>query len=332
MKYLPFIALGFLLSLSSCLSTQKDRSVLLWLDTSTPYHPMEQQSKQKHQWGEAMNPENWSEEPITVQGFEPEMDKIYQLKVKKSAEGVYTFLAIKKEEANVPEGKRNLHFLQQLYDKKVIFYARGQEPSWGLDLYEQGNLELSAMGEPKKLIKNSPARMQFLPQSRRAQISQLPPDIQLEISPEKCQDPMSGEPYNYAVTHGREGKTYYGCGTRVPNPRLEGTYVWEKAIDAEGNLLPWSFLEPPYLRFDLHQYQIMGSGGCNKIQAAMDAGRSDLFIHFLLSTRKYCEGVDESLLTNHLNNTLFEYSFEEQNQTLVLKNSEGLKMHWKRQR
>jgi uncharacterized membrane protein/heat shock protein HslJ len=330
MKNILLFALAIVLSLSSCLSSKKAQALLLWLDTSTPYHPLEQQSKQKHQWGETINPENWSEEPIFVQGFEPEIDKIYQLKVKKSAEGIYTLMGIKMEEANVPEGKRNLHLLQELYDKQVIFYARGQEPGWGIDLYNQGSLKLFVMGEPNENIKNTTTRMDFLPESRKAQITQLPSDIQLQISPEKCQDPMSGEPYNYSVTYTREGKTYYGCGTRVPNPQLEGTYVWGKAVDAQGNLLPWAFVEQPYLRFDLHQYQIMGSGGCNKIQAALDAGRSDLFIHFLLSTRKYCEGVDESLLTKHLNNTLFEYSFEEQNQTLVLKNRDGLQMHWKR--
>jgi uncharacterized membrane protein/heat shock protein HslJ len=289
---------------------------------------------QKFQWGEELDPQNWSENPLSIQGFLPEADKIYQLKVKKIAPDSptpsFSLVSIKKEETHVPEGKRNLHLLKQLYDNQIVFYARGQEPGWGIDLYDQGKIELHAQGESKKTIKNSSATLQFQEEARRVQIVNLPADAQIAIAPEKCQDPMSGEPYNYSVVFTPGDKTLYGCGTRVPNPALDGTYEWSMAKDAEGNPLPWSFAEKPYLRFDLHQYQIIGSGGCNKIQAALDAGRADLFIHFLLSTRKYCEGVDESLLTGALNNTLFEYSFANQNQTLILQTSEGIQLHWNR--
>jgi putative lipoprotein len=101
----------------------------------------------------------------------------------------------------------------------VRFRGIGQEPGWIVDILGDPGperLELTAdYGELKMSFdpvtreeKSGPARTFYRGKS-------LEHSIEVEITPEKCADAMSGQPYDHTVIVRIDGRELRGCGKKL---------------------------------------------------------------------------------------------------------------------
>lgn len=98
----------------------------------------------------------------------------------------------------------------------VRFRGIGQEPGWIVDvLGEKGSerLELTAdYGELKLSFETVNREEQANPSLTFYRAKSGQHSIEVEITPEKCADAMSGQPYDHKVVVRLDGRELRGCG------------------------------------------------------------------------------------------------------------------------
>ncbi|WP_293775612.1 META domain-containing protein [uncultured Oxalicibacterium sp.] len=86
-------------------------------------------------------------------------------------------------------------------------------------------------------------------------------DIRMQIWRERCEDDMSGQPFEHRVFMQLQGREYRGCGgSGLPPARLEETQWLVSEIRGQAVRLD----APPSLMIDPNG-QVAGSDGCNRI-------------------------------------------------------------------
>jgi heat shock protein HslJ len=218
----------------------------------------------------------------------------------------------------------NLSFKMKLWEKEVDFYARGNEPSWALDIdFDQGikfttldeiNIE-TAISDVDKAEDNNITRI-------RAKIDSG--DIVITVSEENCTDNMSGEAFKNKVTvvlnpEGNENyRIFEGCGQYVPDYSLHDIWVLT-TINGEP-LDPDRFPDKgsPTFEFYAEEGRVSGHAGCNNFNGSFYVADMNV-LHFepFAMTRMMCADMEiENLIEKSVAGRRLKYEIKDVHLTL----------------
>ena len=164
----------------------------------------------------------------------------------------------------------NEKFLMGLWQGGVDFYARGNEPSWALDIDFDSDIRFRT---PGGLAMDAAAVGAV--ETRDADVTRYTAEtdsgsLAITIRAAKCTDTMSGEVFTHRVRlevrSAPEGevKRFEGCGRYVPDYGLNDIWVLThldgEAVD--GSDLPRGL---PTMELHTRDNRVLGHGGCNSI-------------------------------------------------------------------
>lgn len=204
----------------------------------------------------------------------------------------------------------------------VDFKATGNEPSWVLTIDFDRQMEFKSLDEAGFQLR-TPVPAPVSPQDVdaiqfRAQTDEG--ELQVTVFSTECTDTMSGEVFSHEVRV--RAKTsdladfveYTGCGDYVGNYRLNA--VWElteldgEAVASQG--------KAPNLRFDLHEGQVSGFGGCNRISGPVTMEGNQVRFGNLASTKMACPSMKlEDMFLKALGSGPFESTLSVTTMTLA---------------
>ncbi|MGB2960500.1 MAG: META domain-containing protein [Bacteroidota bacterium] len=197
------------------------------------------------------------------------------------------------KEETTDESLPNQRFLMKLWQEGIDFYARGNEPSWALDIDFDTEMRLMTMGG---LTLNTPAvegiRAQDADVTRYAAESDSG-SLVVTISAQKCADTMSGEEFTHRVRvevksePGGEEKTFEACGRYVPDYSLNDIWV---LTHLNGDAVDGSTLQKGSPTMELHMIdnRLAGHGGCNNIMGSFAIEWKSIRFGAIASTLMAC--------------------------------------------
>jgi len=197
-----------------------------------------------------------------------------------------------KEEAT-DESLPNQKFLMKLYQEGVDFYARGNEPSWALDIDFDKEMRLMTMGGPTlKTPAAEGVRAHDADVTRYAAETDSG-SLVVTISAQKCTDTMSGEEFTHSVRvevksePGGEEKTFEACGRYVPDYSLNDIWV---LTHLNGDAVDGSTLQKGSPTMELHMIdnRLVGHGGCNNFMGSFAIEWKSIRFGNLASTMMAC--------------------------------------------
>ena len=152
----------------------------------------------------------------------------------------------------------------------IDFYARGNEPSWALDVDLDSVMHFMTGGELRLSFPAVEGVKAQDTEALRFHAETGDGSLTITITRGRCVDTMSGEEFTHTVSvelrtsRDPEFKRFEGCGRYLPDPRLAKGWTLEelngKAVSAEGLLKGL-----PRLEFFAEEGRIGGHGGCNSI-------------------------------------------------------------------
>lgn len=170
----------------------------------------------------------------------------------------------------------------------VTFRAVGQEPGWIVDINRQRQLRYTGDYGTTRIV--FPAAEPVWDDSTNTVVFQSDTtghQLVLTITPEPCQDAMSGETFTHTVAVQVDGNTLRGCGRGIPTGDLTGTY-W-KLVEMEGSpVVAGPGGREAHIRFDAEGSRVTGSTGCNQFGGTYDVAGDSLQFGQLVMTRMAC--------------------------------------------
>ncbi len=193
---------------------------------------------------------------------------------------------------NTTQNAQESSLLVKLKYSGIDFYARGNEPFWGLNLDYQNHFVFYGLGmdsvvfNPVKPNKAQDANaLRFYSQIENGFIN-------ININEANCTDNMSGEDYTFMVDveidRNGSNDSYHGCGNFIPDYRLHDIWVLTEIYnDSLGGLLK---LSHPLARieFKVDERKVMGGFSCNSFSGGFWLQGNELRFKSLPSTKKYC--------------------------------------------
>jgi len=197
------------------------------------------------------------------------------------------------EKVTADETLPNQKFLMTLWQEGVDFYARGNEPSWALDIDFDSEMRFMALGG---LRMNTPAVEGVKAQD--ADITRYTAEtdsgsLLVTISAGKCTDTMSGEEFTHRVRvevicgPGGGERSFEACGRYVPDYSVNDIWVLThldgEAVD--GTALPKGL---PTMELHMNDSRVVGHGGCNNIMGSFTIEWKSIRFGEIASTMMAC--------------------------------------------
>lgn len=202
----------------------------------------------------------------------------------------------KEQEQAVPKGEMTTEITQKIetveepplsfYDKKrakgIDFTARGNEPSWSLDIdFEKGVTFSTMNGDSFQAgISDSDIQDSFTLYT----FSSVSDTLNVHIYNTQCTDNMSGEVFNHRVEIAHKDKVYKGCGKHLFDYRIYDIWVLTFLKNVELKEVK----QRPVLEYYPHQDRWLGTTGCNDARGTVKVRGNKLVFGKFISTRKTC--------------------------------------------
>jgi heat shock protein HslJ/uncharacterized membrane protein len=232
------------------------------------------------------------------------------------------------------EARPNQKMLMKLGEQGVDFYARGNEPSWVLDIDFDSTMKLATLdGLVLEIPSVEGVKAQDGDVTRYAAKSDSGSLIVTLIAGE-CTDSMSGEMFSHRVRvevrvkPDEESQTFEGCGRYVPDFRLNDLWVLTQmhgeAIDAA--TLPKGL---PTLELHIVDSRVVGHGGCNNIMGSFSIEWRTIQFGQIAGTMMACPDMTvETEFLKAISGKRLSYSLEET--VLVLSDKAGTELKFKK--
>jgi heat shock protein HslJ/uncharacterized membrane protein len=244
-----------------------------------------------------------------------------------------------REEAAVPaqtdatdETLPNQQFLLNLWQEGVDFYARGNEPFWGLDLDFDREFRLM---ETDGVTLKTPAAEGV--KARDADVTRYVAktdsgSLVITITAQKCSDTMADEDFSHRVEvvieRGGEEKTFVGCGRYVPDYSLNDIWV---LTHLDGEAIDGTALTKGLPTMELHMAEgrVVGHGGCNNFMGSFAMEWKTIRFGDLASTMMACPdmSVETAFLKAISGRSL---TYESEDLLLVLSSEDGTQLKFKK--
>ena len=239
---------------------------------------------------------------------------------------------VKETETTITQVEGNL--AEKLKYSGIDFYARGNEPFWGLDLDFQKQFVFYGLGldsivfPPVKPIKAQDANvMRFYALTNSGTVN-------IQISAQECVDNMSGEKFTFKteiqIVDKKGEKLYTGCGNFIPDYRLHD--IWALIEIKSPATQSMKKLSAPKTMMELHidDQKIMGQLLCNSFTGNLWLQGNEIRFKNLAATEMACEE-DVELTEMEITNYLSQVSrFELENGQLKLYSNQALLLVYKK--
>lgn len=222
-------------------------------------------------------------------------------------------------------------FQMNLWQQGIDFYARGNEPSWALDMDFEKQLQFSTMDGFKisvPVVKGDKAM--------DANVTRYYAEVEsgtliITIQEQKCNDTMSDQQFDFSVTiqvklgNENDYKEYSGCGNYVADYSLHDIWVLkslnEKTLKQN---------ELPRFEFFAKDRRILGNASCNDFSGSYyHIGIKELQFSDMSMTKKLCDDMEiENILYKSVFGRRMKYSKESLN--LILSGYDGIKLVFKK--
>ena len=205
-------------------------------------------------------------------------------------------------------------FKMKLWQEGIDFYARGNEPSWALDIDLDAGIKFSNMDGI--LLETTSLDIQKAADAKVTRFSGSGEsgEILVTVTEEECNDTMADEKFHNSViveinTEEVENETFSGCGQYVPDYRLHDIWV---LIEVNGQEVEDDLLNEkgrPTFEFFVEEGRISGHAGCNNMNGSFYRAGEDI-LHFqpLVMTRMMCPEMKlEDLIAQSLADKRIKY-------------------------
>ena len=209
---------------------------------------------------------------------------------------------------------QSITFKMKLWQEGIDFYARGNEPSWALDIDMDSGIKFSNIDGI--LIETSSLDIQRAADAKVTRISGRGEsgEILVIVTEKECNDTMADEKfYNSVVVEvnkeDAETDTYRGCGQYVPDYRLHDIWV---LTEVNGQKIEDDLLNEkgrPTFEFYVEEGRISGHAGCNNMNGSFYRAGQDI-LHFepFAMTRMMCPEMElEDLIAQSLAGKRIKY-------------------------
>jgi len=219
----------------------------------------------------------------------------------------------------------SMTFKMKLWEKGVDFYARGNEPSWAVDIDMNKGIKYTTMDG--LIIETLSYQLDKAHDENITRISGGADsgDLIITISEEECSDSMSDEKFRNKVVveikldGESEYKTYKGCGQYVPDYSLHD--IWE-LVEANGESFDASRFPDkgsPTFEFYVEEGRVSGHAGCNNFNGGFFRAENDV-LHFepFAMTRMMCPDMElEDLVSKSVAGRRMKYEIKDLKLTMT---------------
>ena len=220
---------------------------------------------------------------------------------------------------SIPQSEpQSMTFKMKLWQKGIDFYARGNEPSWAVDIDMENGIKFSNLDglviEIESLNVHQAADAMVTRISGGSNLG----EIIVIINEEDCNDTMSDEKFrnsvNVEIKRGGDSKSeiYTGCGQYVPDYSLHDIWVLVEANGKKinGDRFPEKGI--PTFEFYVEEGRISGHAGCNNINGNFyRAGKDILHFESFAMTRMMCPDMEiENLIAQSVAGKRMKYEIK----------------------
>lgn len=220
-------------------------------------------------------------------------------------------------------------FYQEKFLSDVVFFARGNEPFWSLDIYSDNKIVFSEMGQPDIVALNY--KEEKSDRENEIIISAQTDKVELvvKIFRDSCQDNMSGEMFDHRISVRIKNSSFDeivldGCGKYLYDYRLNDIWVMEEMTDVvlnKENLMKGL----PIFEFNFSEMRVSGHAGCNQFFGEINLKGNTISFGTLTSTKMACPDMSvEQKVFQSLNQNNFTYKIDKHK--LILESGSGIKM------
>lgn len=224
---------------------------------------------------------------------------------------------------------------RKLFDEGYDFIARGNEPSWSLQIDFQKIMEFKSLTDI--LSFNTPSVEGVKVQDAdvmkyHAKIESV--EMYVTIIAGNCMDSMSGEEFIHSVVvqirrdGDKDFTEFEGCGKYLMDYRLNDIWVMKEMTSVELNKDKLSKGFPTF-EFNLKDKRFSGHAGCNNLMSGIEVQENQIKFGKVISTKMLCPEMEvERIVSQTINEKTFTYRIE--NLTLTLQDEAGNKMLFKK--
>jgi heat shock protein HslJ/uncharacterized membrane protein len=237
---------------------------------------------------------------------------------------------------NAPPKKQNIDFQMKLWEKGIDFYARGNEPSWSLDMdFEKGfyfktlnGLEINTPPvEGTKAMDSNVLRFYVDTESGTLIIT---------ISEKECNDTMSDEVFpskikiEFKSSAVKEFQIYEGCGRYVADYGLHDIWVLTQLNGKDLQSGDNKEKRLPMFEFYAREGRVLGNTGCNDFHGNYYiVGMKEIQFGEMAITKKSCSDMElENLMAKSVFGKRMKYAKE--NLQLRLTGFDGTELIFKK--
>lgn len=218
------------------------------------------------------------------------------------------------------------------FERQPYFKANGNEPFWGLEIFDDLIVFKSLAGDS---IKTPHAQPVFAMDSNVKQYKLVTEsaDLNIEISKQECINSMSGDssPYkvsiNYRKTIEPDFKSVEGCGHYVTDYRLHDIWMLEELNGKKITKEDFS-KEFPSMEINATSNKFFGFAGCNRMNGTLFFEKDRLRFTNVVTTKMMCQPNNKEPEFLKAMEKTTSYSIE--NNRLVLSNPSGEKIIFKK--
>ena len=212
----------------------------------------------------------------------------------------------------------SISFKMKLWQKGIDFYARGNEPSWAVDIDIDKGIKFSNMDG--LIIETTSLKIHRAADAMVTRISGGGDsgEIIVSINEEGCSDTMSDEKFRNSVNveirkrGDSKSDTYTGCGQYVPDYSLHDIWVLIEANSKKINADRFPEKGNPTFEFYVEEGRISGHAGCNNINGRFYRVGKDI-LHFepFAMTRMMCPDMElEDLVAKSVSGRRMKYEIK----------------------
>jgi heat shock protein HslJ/uncharacterized membrane protein len=213
---------------------------------------------------------------------------------------------------------QSITFKMKLWQEGIDFYARGNEPSWAVDIDMDKGIKFSNLDG---IVMETTSL--DVHQAADAMITRFSGDVEsseifVTVTEEECNDTMADQRFRNSVKveikkEGGESEVYNGCGQYVPDYGLHDIWV---LIEANGQVIDDNMLNEkgrPTFEFYVEEGRISGHAGCNNINGSFYRAGNDV-LHFepMAMTRMMCSEMElEDLIAQSVAGKRMKYEVKD---------------------
>ena len=225
----------------------------------------------------------------------------------------------------ISDNPSSISFKMKLWEQGIDFYARGNEPSWAIDIDFDNGIKFTTLAG--LTIETTSYQVNKSQDTNIVRISDISESekIIVAISEEECNDTMSNEKFRYIVEVNiklegmDEYSLYKGCGQYVPDYRLHDIWVLKKINGKEipGDRFPEK--GPPSFEFFVEENKVSGHAGCNNFNGGFYRTGIDI-LHFgqFAMTRMMCPDMElEDIIAKSVAGQPMKYKIRDMNLILT---------------